>query len=162
MSHTTEVKSVPIRDINAVRAAVAELKRQGINVELKQDAVPRMYYKDQMQRHMGRKSEVCDYVIELKDAKYDIALIKNDDGTFSPVFDDWQKSIANQVGQKFDGKAEHWSGKKDDTEQSLHSIGKFLQSYSKHAAINAATAQGYRVNGSHTDAQGNIQLELEC
>jgi len=163
MSHTTEIKAVPIRDINALRAAVNELKAKGINVELVQNENPRMYYSDQLQRHLGTKSETCDYVVKVKDAKYDIGFIKNDDGTYSMVFDDWQKSIKKVLGaeQKNAGRDEHWAGRRDATEQTLHSVGKLTQAYSKHAAINAATTKGYQVTGTHTDADGNIHLEIK-
>jgi len=174
MSHTTEVKSVPIKDINALRAAVNELKAQGVNVELEANATPRMYYRDQLQKHMGRESEECDYVLRVKDAYYDVGFIKNEDGTYSPVFDDYNYSsnsvpetktgsgpIRDYLGAKFDGKVQHWSGRKDDTEQSLHSIGKVLQGYTKHATINAATQAGYQVQSAYTDADGNVQLDLK-
>lgn len=173
MSHTTEVKSVPIKDINALRAAVTELRAQGVNVELEQNAVPRMYYKDQLQRHMGRKDEICDYVVRVKDAYYDIAIIKNDDGTYSPVFDDYNYAsssvpetktgkgpIRESLGAPFDGEVKHWSGRKDDTEQSLHSIGKLMAGYTKHAMVNAATQAGYQVTRIWGDAKGNTHMDL--
>lgn len=173
MSHTTEVKSVPIRDISALRSAVAELKAAGVKCELKEKAVPRMYYADQMQQHMGRSSEVCDYVLEVKDAYYDVGFVKNGDGTYSPVFDDYNDHslsvpgtrtgkgpIRDFLGAKFDGTVYHWSGRREDTEQSLHSIGKLLQGYTKHATINAATASGYTVEDTILGKDGSIKLVL--
>ena len=175
MSHTTELKSVPIKDINALRAAVNELKAQGLNVELEANAVPRMYSPDQLQRHMGRPSEQCDYVLRVKDAYYDVGFIRKEDGTFATVFDDYNYAsssvpatregkgpIRDVLGAKYEGRIEHWSGRKDDTEQTLHSIGKLLQGYTKHATINAAVQAGYQVQSAYTDAQGNVQLELKA
>jgi hypothetical protein len=173
MSHTTTVKSVPIKDIRALRAAINELKAKGVNIELEQNAVPRMYYANQLQKHMGRQSEVCDYVVRVKDAYYDIGLIKEADGSFTPVFDDYNYSsssvpatkegsgpIRDSLGAKFEGKVDHWSGARQDTEQTLHSIGKLLQGYTKHATIFAATQAGYQVQRAWTDSEGNVQLEL--
>lgn len=158
MSHTTTVKSVPIRDIAALQAAVQELHDKGINLTLERNAVPRMFYKDQLQKHLGQSSETCDYVIKIHDADYDIGLLKQDDGSYTPVFDDWRQSIAKQVGAPFAGKVEHWSGAKDDTEQTLHSIGQIIQSYTKHATINAAVSSGYVVEGTVEHQDGSIEL----
>lgn len=160
MSHTTTVKSVPIRDIAALKQAVKDLQRQGVKCELKQDAKPRMYYQDQLGRQLGKDNENCEFVLELKDAPYDVGFIKQPDGTYQPVFDDWQKKVAGQIGNPATGPVEHWSGNRDATEQTGRSIGKLLQGYSKHAAINAATANGYVVEGTVTDQEGNIHLIL--
>ena len=123
-----------------------------------------MYYKDQMQRHLGKDTEVCPYVLRLEDAPYDVAFIREETGSLTPVFDDWipygGKGIKDVLGAKFEGKVEHWSGNRADTEQTLHSIGKLLQGYSKYAAINAATMQGYMVTGTTEDTEGNIHLQI--
>jgi hypothetical protein len=160
MSHTTKIKSVPIRDIAALRSAVKDLQKQGISCELVQDAKPRMYYQDQLQRHLKRGSENCDYVLKLNNARYDVGFIKEDDGTYTPVFDDWQKSVAGQIGNPVPGAHEHWSGTRNDTEQTLHSIGKLLQGYTTHAMTNVATASGMMVEGTTIDKDGNIHLTL--
>jgi len=161
MSHTTSVRSVPIKDVQALHSAVDELVAMGVNCRLVANAKPRMYYSDQLRRHLGRDSEIADYVLQLTDARYDVAFLKQDDGSYTPVFDDWQKSVANQIGAKFSGRVEHWSGNRQDTEQTLHSIGKLLQQYSKHAAINTALGEGYSVTGELLDEEtGHIHLEL--
>lgn len=173
MSHTTQVKTVPIKDISALKKALEELKKEGINVSLEEKAVPRMYYVNQLQKHMGLKSDVCDYVIRLPDSYYDIGLVKDEAaGGYTPVFDDYESAghhpqsntgrgaIKKFLGAPFAGKVEHWSGRRDDTEQTLHSIGKLMQAYTKHAAINAAVKAGHKVLGTTKDANGNIQLRL--
>ncbi len=155
MSHTTEIKAVPIRDIAALRAAVNELKAKGINIDLVQNENPRMYYADQLQRHLGTDSETCDYVVKVNDASYDVGFIKQDDGTYSMVFDDWKKSVNNVLG------CEGNSQSSDAAEKTMRSVGKLTQAYSKHAAINAATTKGYKVTGTHVDSDGNIHLEIK-
>ncbi len=68
MSHSTAVKSVPIVDWDAVRKTVAELNEKGIRCSLLEKAAPRMYYLDQLQKQLGQKTEICDYVLKLEDA----------------------------------------------------------------------------------------------
>ena len=173
MSHTTQVKTVPIKDIPALKKAIEELRKEGVNITLEENAIPRMYYQDQLQKHMGLKSDVCDYVIRVQDSYFDIGLVKDDAaGGYTPVFDDYgspgpnplsrkgRGAIKQFLGASFAGKAEHWSGRRDDTEQTLHSIGKLMQGYTKHAAINAAVKAGHNVLGTTKDKNGNIQLRL--
>lgn len=155
MSHTTEIKAVPIRDIQALRAAVSELKSKGINIDLVQNENPRMYYSDQLQRHLGTESETCDYVVKVNDASYDVGFIKQEDGTYSMVFDDWKKSVDKVLGAEGDTQSS------DAAERTMRSVGKLTQAYSKHAAINAATTKGYQVTGTHVDSDGNIHLEIK-
>lgn len=173
MSHTTQVKTVPIKDISALKKAIEELKKEGVNITLEEKAIPRMYYVNQLQKHMGLKSDVCDYVIRVNDAYFDVGLVKDEEaGGYTPVFDDYSRKGPNPLSRKgngaikkflgapFTGKVEHWSGRRDDTEQTLHSIGKLMQSYTKHAAINAAVKAGHTVLGTTKDKDGNVQLRL--
>jgi hypothetical protein len=145
MSHTTSLKSVAIRDVAAIRAAVDELKQSGVNINLLENAKPRMFYENQ---HGN-----CAFVLQLPDSRFDIGLDAQADGTYAPVFDEWQGYIGKQVGATCpmpntpEGKAQH-------------QIGRFLQGYAKHAAINAATSQGYMVEGTSTDEHGNVHLTL--
>jgi hypothetical protein len=142
---------------------------------LEKNATPRMYYADQMQRHMGRKDEVCDYVLKLDDCPYDVAFIKEEGkNEFTPVFDTYKpygldpktrqwgslKGIADFLGAEYNGPVHHWSGHQEESEEATHAIGKLLQQYSKHAAMNAATAAGYYVESCEVDGEGEIVLTL--
>lgn len=148
MSHTTTLKAVVIRDVTALRMAVDELKSNGINCDLIENAKPRMYFNNQ--------HSTCDYVLRLNDSKYDVGFDRQADGTYVPVFDEWQNIVAKQLGADVnvcpiptskEGKAQH-------------QIGRFFQSYSKHAAVNAAVSQGYMVESSTVDDEGNVHLTL--
>lgn len=148
MSHTTTLKAVVIRDVTALRMAVDELKSNGINCDLIENAKPRMYFNNQ--------HSACDYVLRLNDSKYDVGFDRQADGTYVPVFDEWQNIVAKQLGADVnvcpiptskEGKAQH-------------QIGRFFQSYSKHAAVNAAVSQGYMVESSTVDDEGNVHLTL--
>lgn len=145
MSHTTTLKSVKIQDVAAMRAAVAELKAKGIDCDLLENAKPRMYYATQ--------HGTCDYVLKLNKSPYDVGFDKQADGSFVPVFDEWQQKVAGQIGATcpMPGTAEG---------RVQHQIGQFVQAYAKHAAINQATMQGYIVESTNTDKDGNLHLVL--
>ena len=145
MSHTTTIKAVPVTDISALQAAVAELKAKGVNIELIQDAVPRMYYANQHGK--------CDYVVQLNNSRYDVGFEKQADGSYTPVLDTWAGEINRSIG------ASCPLGEYAD--QGLHAIGQLMQSYSKHAAINAAVSEGHTVSDCYVDTDGNVQLTLQ-
>ena len=177
MSHTTIVKSVPIKSESALREAAKELRRLGIDVELVQNAVPRLYYKDQIQRTLvkdGKKMryhsnvEECDYVLRVKKAYYDIGFLKDVEGNLVPLFDHFpypspysnpneraeQKALMAVLGTPAPPNC-----KQEDVGQYV--IGKFLQSYSLCAATEAFTEAGYSITSSSFNSKGEIVLEVE-
>lgn len=145
MSHTTTLKGLAIRDVDAMHKAVADLKAKGVNCSLVRNAKPRMYYQSQHGE--------CEFVLKLHDAPYDVGFDKQDDGTYAPVFDEWAGHVGRQIGATCpmpdtpEGKAQH-------------AIGQFSQSYARHAAINSAVSQGYLVESDYIDNDGNVQLVL--
>lgn len=145
MSHTTTIKSVAIRDANAIRKAVEELKEKGINIKLREDSVPRMYYATQ-----GTK---CDFVLNLPDSMFDVGLKLQKDGTYSIEYDEWNNQVGNVIGAACRLPS-------NPGDRSLYQLGQFLQSYAKNAAINAAAAQGFMVESAELDKEGNVQLML--
>jgi hypothetical protein len=145
MSHTTTLKALVFRDVDAMRAAVADLVQKGIKCRLVENEQPRMYYAAQHGK--------CAYVLKLDDGRYDVGFDKQPDGTFLPVFDEWQGYVANALGA---------TGVDCNTaeERAMKAIGQFSQSYATHAAINQAVMQGYSVDSVETDEQGNVHLML--
>ena len=153
MSHTTKLKSVIIRDTSALVQAVNDLRAQGVDCELRQNEKPRMYYANQ-------HSE-CDYVLRLNKSPYDVGFERQDDGTYVPVFDEWAGNISNEIGANAHAPAGATCPMPNTAEgKAQHQIGQFFQQYAKHAAINAATAQGYMVESATTDEKGEINLIL--
>lgn len=145
MSHTTTIKSVAIRDTAAMEAAAQELAASGVKCRMVRDQKPRMYYSNQ--------HGACAYVLKLDDCPYDIGFDRQSDGTYAPVFDEWAGHVKGQIGAACpipnspEGRAQH-------------AIGRFMQSYAKHAAINSAVMSGYTVESTSIDEQGNIQLSI--
>lgn len=157
MSHTTEIKSVPIRDIVALRQAVAELKQKGIKCELKEKIKPRMYYENQ--------HGVCDYVLKLDNSAYDIGFeaVLGDNKKvdyYKLILDVYRGDIQRQVGITDEqAKAlEARTGTK--VEPGVRAVGQLSQLYAKNAAMNSARLRGWNVRSSTVDESGNIQLVL--
>lgn len=185
MSHTATVKSVPIKSIKALRRAVEELKQKGVHCELLENAIPRMYYRNQITNHLKNNKnyilngdlDVCDYILRLPSCFYDIGFVKKADGSYEPVFDNFHypsahsiseirgfKPISSELGVALqNAKAQGYSniGAVEAAEATMASIGKFLQTYSKHAAIEAAEDAGYNVLSTEMDEFGNVQIEVE-
>ena len=138
MSHTTTVKGVAIRDVAALRQAVTELANSGLRVRLVENQTPRMYYNSQHGQ--------CPFVLKLDDTIYDVGFDQGENGTLVPVFDAWGGHIQKVIGVKGDGP--------------LAVIAKLLQGYTKHAAINNAVAQGYVIEDTFVDTEGNLQLVI--
>lgn len=148
MSHTTTLKGVDIKDVSAIRSAVNNLRAKGINVELVENATPRMYY-DHQAADVGQ----CDFVLKLSNSPYDVGLKKNADGKYEAVFDEWANKVGGQIGASCpmpntpEGRAQH-------------AIGQFLQEYAKEAATNAAVSQGYQVEDTTIDDDGTVHLTI--
>lgn len=144
MSHVTHLKGVLIKDVKAMKAAVADLNRKGIKCSLIENSKPRVHGMDQ--------SPMCEYVLKLNGA-YDVGFKKQADGSFEPVFDTYQNHVGNQIGATCP--MPNTAGGKQQ-----HQMGQFLQAYAEHAARNQAVAQGYMVESASTDADGNVNLVL--
>lgn len=173
MSHTTLVKTVQIKSDSALQAMAVELRRLGIDVELVRNEVPRLYYKDQIARTLVRDGkpmrfhqnvEECDYVLRVKDSFYDVGFLKDNEGNYVPLFDDFpygspynapgKKALKDVIGTKPPADCP-----KEDLQ--TYSIGKMLQAYSLCAATEACLDSGYSVIGSSFDNNGQIVLEVE-
>lgn len=126
MSHTSSVKSIAISNVEALRAAVEELNANGVRCSLKENASPRAFY--QNQTGLGK----ADYVIELKDSRYDVGLYKSATGGYEVRTDFWGKDVEGQLGAKASapGKAEQAR------------LGKLFQTYGIHAAMQEARKKG--------------------
>ena len=161
MSHTTTLKGLAIKDVSAIRAAVAELKTSGVNVELLTEAKPRMYYADQHRRDggYGHNEGTTAFVLKLP-GRYDVGLDLKQDGTYNPVFDEFAGDVAASLGALGVTPAESRGFGYMTEASGKYAIGRFLQGYAKHAAINAAQAQGYFVESAEVDTKGSVQLVL--
>ena len=146
MSHTTTLSNVAIRDISALRKAVTELQQSGVNCELVEGGVPRMYF--------SKQGDECEYVLKLNDGKYDVGFkYESDQDAYVPVLDTYSGHVGKQIGAMCpmptsqEGKAQH-------------AMGKLMQGYAKNAAINAAVQQGYSVDQVTVDDDGNCHVVI--
>ena len=149
ISHTTTISGINITDPNAIRKAVDNLRARGVDISLVENATPRMYFP-----HQEAEVGSCDFVLKLPNARYDVGLKKQEDGTYAPIFDEW----ANSVGQQLGGQC---AIPQTAEEKSMWAVGAFSQEYAKEAAITAAQSQGYSVQSASTDADGNVNLVFQ-
>jgi hypothetical protein len=149
LSHTTTIRNVDIKDVRAIRSAVKDLQTRGVKCELKENAKARMYYPRQTEE-LG----VLPFVLHLPQSQYDVGFQLQADGTYAPVFDEWAGEVSRNLGAAC-------AIPQTDQERSMWAIGQFSQEYAKHAAINAATDQGYIVEGTTVDAKtGEIAIVI--
>ena len=87
------------------------------------------------------------------DGQYDVGFQKQGDGTYAMVMDTWGGHLAKQIGASCKLPTEQ-------EDRALHCIGQLAQGYSKHAAINAAIAEGHQVDNCWVDDAGDVQIEL--
>jgi hypothetical protein len=148
MSHTSTIKGVQIKSKWAIKQAVADLVKEGIDVKLVENAMPRMYYTRQAQA-VGK----CDFVLKLGNARYDVGLKYNKETQeYDAILDTWASSISSQIGA---------SCQLDDhSREAEHAIGKFTQRYGVNAAKEAARNMGYDILGETVDDDGTVHLEL--
>ncbi len=122
MSHFTTIQT-QIKDLSALRAACAEM-----GVELIENAVARGY---------SSNTQKGDYVVRLK-GPYDIAVIRQPDGTFGLTTDWWAGRVEREVGAKY---------------------GRLLQLYGVHKARIEAQRKGYTVRRQAL-GDGSIKLVI--
>lgn len=136
MSHTTTINNVEITDLVALAAAIMELKNNGVDCELLENAVPRAYY--QTQQGMGK----APFVLKLNKSRYDVGFYKKEESAgYEARCDLFGRDIQNLLG--FD----------------KNPLGKLMRHYSACAITRKAVQQGYYVNRiNRTD--GSIQLQV--
>ena len=122
MSHFTTIQT-QIKDVTALRDACREL-----GVELIENAVARGY---------GSNNQKGEYVIKLR-GPYDIAVNRQQDGTFGLTTDWWDDHVEKEVGANY---------------------GRLLQLYGVHKARIEAQRKGYTVR-RQTLADGAIKLMI--
>ena len=132
----------------AFESACQAMRQKGVVFDVIKNATPRMYYSEQAAQ-VGQ----CDMVLRLKNSRYDVGFKRQDNGDLVPVFDGWDNDIRN-TGI---GTAAACPIPNSPAAQEQAHIGSFMQEYSKHAAINAATANGYMVESVETNPETGEQ-----
>lgn len=139
MSHTTAIKGVQITDVAALRSAVNDLNKAGVQCTLIENAKPRAYYSDQ--EGLG----MADLVLQLPNAQYDVGLYKQDKN-YEARTDFYGGSVERQLGVKDD------SVKGDQKK-----LGKLYQMYAVNATERSLAMKG--ISSRRTTKQdGTIQL----
>ena len=147
MSFRTDMTDQKITDLKAVEQAVLGLNQDGIPCKLIHNAKPRMH-------NTERESTMCEYVIQLKNGKYDLGLKgqKDDKGRIThyiPVFDYYGNHVGNQIGYPEDARSVG----------NIAHIGKFMRQYSEFATKRRVVQDGHEYN-RRKDKQGNLHYQL--
>lgn len=155
MSHTTTIKTVPLRSRTAIAAAVEELNKNGVRCKLTENKAPRMYRANQFKLDTGKQH--ADLCLELQDGQYDVGFVWNEkDQKFDVVFDSWANNTAKFLGAK--GATKQARGGLNGTDAD---IGYFVQLYTKHAVSEQAAAEGHFVEDCYVDEKtGEIHMTL--
>jgi hypothetical protein len=149
MSHTTTLQGIKMVDAKAIRQSVEDLIAEGINIVLKENAVPRMYYE-----HQARDVGKCEFVLSLPKARYDVGLkLNKDTGEYEAIFDEFMGSVAGQIGATCT-----WTPEMNKGE---HAIGRFSQRYGVNAFKNEAKKHGMSVTEKCLPS-GEIVLEADA
>ena len=142
MSHTVVIESVDITSKSALKSAVRELIQQhGVKGELKENAKPKF----PPGYGLGYDGSVCDYVLALADYQMDIGF-KKVGRKYQPIID----NMMNYAPLRGKSKSRNDDGR----------VGKLLQMYAKHAAIEAAELDGHTVTDAYEDEEGNLKLKF--
>jgi hypothetical protein len=123
MSHFTTIKT-QIKDTNALRASCQELQ-----LPLLENAEARGYYTNKIK---------AAYVIKLR-GPYDIAVVPQQDGTFTLTADLYQGHVEQELGKNY---------------------GRLLQLYAAHKAMIEARRKGHFVTRSQKQ-DGSIKLVIQ-
>lgn len=98
MSHDTMLSKLGLKDPNLIIAALSALIQNGLNAEIKYNAVPRMYYDDQYRKRFG-PTATAEIVLSLHDSKYDVAYrFDQKEGEYEMVMDVHGDHIRKQIG----------------------------------------------------------------
>jgi len=131
MSHTTSITDIVFSDIEALTAAVAELRSKGVAITLEKGGTPRAYFTNQT--GMGEAA----YVLRLATSKYDVGLYRNaEKGGYEARTDLFMGEVARVLGVT--------QTKGVSIERAA--LGKLYQTYAVHAATRQAIKKGYTVN----------------
>ncbi len=170
-----------MKSISALRAAVQKLKAKGMNVELKENAIPRMYFNNQLRDQVAQSAERsakysfnedpnrCDYIIEVKDAYYDVALVRLKEGGYAPLYDNYtsgsnqsgsnhkNKMLSSVLGRSFEN-TEKLTGEDLTQAQKASEISHLLQGYVREATMEQAIADGLMLESEEEKANGELVM----
>lgn len=143
MSHTTRVKAVKVLDLNALEAAVQNFARERkVNISFERNAPVRLW----------STTPKVDAVVKVPGTRFDLGFERQEDGSYTPVFDAHGGYLAAVLG----------GGRelaKTPEEHMLSQIGGIMQAYTREVLMRTAHAQGALVS-EHIAADGTVVLQI--
>ena len=144
MSQTSTISSIHITSIEAVQAAVEELKRRGVKIELGTNAEPRAWSRGQL--------PVAPYLLQLPECRFDVGLYeseKNGVKGYTPKCDLHGGLIADHIGVP----------QEKGVDSTQAQLGKFMQEYVLCATEREAFQRGYQASRV-PQQDGSVQLVI--
>lgn len=158
MSHTSRITAVKITDLKAFEKAVQDLRKEGLQIEVLHNQVPRAYFDNQDGMDTPAKQ-----LLRVAGCKYDIALyeIEGERGKHELRTDFYDSNIAKLLGadrqylktidrNTDEGREEYQQGQ----------LGKLYQRYAYHATVAAAMSHGGQIDEVMMP-DGTIQLTIK-
>lgn len=88
MSHNVQIKGIKISNLDALESACAELRTEGVAVQLDRGTGSRSLKFRTYQSYSIKNDDRADHVIRLAADKFDIGLVRQPGGFYQPVYDD--------------------------------------------------------------------------
>lgn len=153
MSHTSSISTIKIVDLAAFDQAINDLRAEGLNITVVENAVPKAYYQNQSGMDTPAKK-----VLKIEGAAYDVALYETGHGQHELRTDFWGGSVARALGadQSYVATIDRTTDEGREEAQ-MAQLGKLYQRYSRNAVMNTVVMSG----GSCTEEimpDGSIQL----
>lgn len=140
MSHNVQITGIKIKDLDALDKAIAELRKEGVNVTLDRGTPGKREKHFRTYKGFGNVP-YADHVIRIADASYDIGLLQQPGGHYEPIYDDTLDRAAGLGSNKPCPIACPWSP--GDKAHSGHAMGKLMQRYTAVVAEKTARMRGY-------------------
>jgi hypothetical protein len=145
VSHNVVIDNVKIANLTAFEIAVNELIKEGANIRLNKS-------RNTFRTWEGQPNK-CDMVLELPGEQFDIGLVKQPDGSYSPVFDHMLDANRSGISCKLD-RSDSYKDRDRGT------IGRLMQRYAVCAVEHEMAIQGNSTSRSTAD-NGEIEVLVE-
>ena len=155
MSHISRVTGLSITDGKSIVAATAALAAKGIHVELKENAIPRMWNESQ-NRTVGE----CEYVIHMPKIRFDMGFKWNNEaGEYDIIFDEFNSYVRQQIGIPVSELKASIPNPSDD-EYRLSHFAQFTREYMTALTIDRMSGKAVMVGENPTQVKGEREMVL--
>ena len=140
MSHVVEI-ATKIKDLTALKAACGELGFSFMENQHEYRWYGTWVGDSPMPQGMTKEDlGKCQHAIRIPGCKYEVGLCKEQGGSYRIVYDYWERSMNQALGQK---------------------AGPLVQAYAKHKTMREVARMGGRVVGQQVLKDGSVKLVVQ-